>query len=676
MYPFTKAGCHSTPQPSPINLLMIFAALCFFVLPAQAAPWPGSGTEEYPYLISDANDMNAIGADDSYWGAHFKLTADIDLSSYTGTEFNIIGSDLYHAFTGVFDGNSHVISNFTYTSTEKDYVGLFGCVGGADAEVRSLGLWDPNVEATPSTAVGALAGKLKDGTITDCYVNGGRIYGSSFEGTSVNVGGLVGGVDGGLISNCYATTNASVKGYNCGGLVGFIGFGAVINNCYAEGTVTGDSEVGGLVGFSNPDTTISNCYSLSSVSGNHSVGGLVGWYYGKVTNCYSAGEVEGEDQVGGLAGGSGGAVSNCYATGSVSGDSLVGGLVGYLWAGTVSCCYSTGSVTGAVEVGGLVGHNCHNGVILDSFWDIQSSGLSNMCGLEHGGGTGCNNGNGKTTTEMQDPDTFDAAGWDFVGETTNGPNDIWKICCGRAVYPKLAWEEWEYIFLGDFVAPDGVDIIDFSFLAEYWSDSGLGMCSGADITGDGAVDMKDVVVFSEYWLQEIDERLYHVSLSTDPGWTTEGEWAFGQPTGQGGEIWCNPDPSRGHTGKNVYGVNLNGDYSTVVGGPYYLTTGPFDCTGYSNVKLKFARWLNTEWCYFVGAKIEVSNDGSSWDVAWEHTEYTEIADDSWQNVQYDISATADGEASVYIRWSYEIIQSNACPCSGWNIDDIQLLGDQ
>jgi hypothetical protein len=37
--------------------------------------------------------MNAIGANSNDWDKHFKLMADIDLSGFTGTDFNIIGID-------------------------------------------------------------------------------------------------------------------------------------------------------------------------------------------------------------------------------------------------------------------------------------------------------------------------------------------------------------------------------------------------------------------------------------------------------------------------------------------------------------------------------------------------------------------------------------------------------
>ena len=48
-------------------------------------------------------------------------------------------------------------------------------------------------------------------------------------------------------------------------------------------------------------------------------------------------------------------------------------------------------------------------------------------------------GTGKTTAEMHTAKTFLDAGWDLVGETANGTEDIWKIAEGLD-YPRLGWE--------------------------------------------------------------------------------------------------------------------------------------------------------------------------------------------------------------------------------------------
>ena len=98
--------------------------------------------------------------------------------------------------------------------------------------------------------------------------------------------------------------------------------------------------------------------------------------------------------------------------------------MGWNITGDVTQCYSTGSVSGAG--GGLVGFN--GGVVTGSFWDTQTSGQAASDG-----------GTGKTTAEMQTAKTFLDAGWDFVGETVNGTEDIWWINEGKD-YPRLWWE--------------------------------------------------------------------------------------------------------------------------------------------------------------------------------------------------------------------------------------------
>jgi len=193
-----------------------------------------------------------------------------------------------------------------------------------------------------------------------------------------------------------------------------------------------------------------------------------------------------------------------------------------------------------------------------------------------------------------------------------------------------------------------------------------------DINGDCIVNLFDFAILANNFLLQGYHDFYKVSLDTDPLWQTQGEWAFGDPQGQGGDIHGYPDPDSGYTGANVYGVNLDGDYSTDIGGPFYLTAGPFSCKYYSNIKLKFARRLNTDTSDYTDARIEVSNDGANWITIWNNP-ITPVTDNSWTMVEYDMGHVADGRESVYIRWSYSVFD-HAYPYSGWNIDDVGLWG--
>lgn len=162
-------------------------------------------------------------------------------------------------------------------------------------------------------------------------------------------------------------------------------------------------------------------------------------------------------------------------------------------------------------------------------------------------------------------------------------------------------------------------------------------------------------------------------LDTDPGWSRSGEWEYGVPNGAGGSIYSYNDPLAGYTGSNVFGVNLNGNYSTLQGGPWYLTAGPFDCSGKRGLSLAFQRWLNIQWQSSAYATVEASTNGLQWSPVWSNG-YNQVLDSSWVSCIYDISRIADDQPTVYLRWGYQIGQW-ADAYSGWNIDDITLTSN-
>jgi hypothetical protein len=166
--------------------------------------------------------------------------------------------------------------------------------------------------------------------------------------------------------------------------------------------------------------------------------------------------------------------------------------------------------------------------------------------------------------------------------------------------------------------------------------------------------------------------VYSFFLDSDPGWAVTGEWAFGEPTGQGGDSYGYPDPNSGATGEMVYGVNLNGDYSPETAGPFYLTTVPMDCRYLCEVSLHFQRWLNTDFQPYTSATLEMSDNGTDWEMIWENGG-VEIAECAWDEQVYDISSFADSCHSLHIRWGYET-SGPAYPYSGWNIDDVEIYG--
>jgi hypothetical protein len=336
--------------------ITIFFVIFCFCIPVQGKYGGGRGELNDPYLIYTAEQMNAVGADANDWDKCFKLTADIDLSAYRGTSFNIIGyyisSSDKKPFIGVFDGNGHTISNFSYTSTNKSRIGLFSYVEGL---IKDLRLVDPDVNGGTGLSVGSLVGRLWNGTTTNCYVDDGNVSGTKY------VGGLV-GINYGIITDCYST-----------------------------GSVSGDSSIGGLVGYNQG--TITDCYSTGSVSGDSRVGGLVGGNGGTITNSYASGGVSANEEVGGLVGRNYDTIINCYSTGRVSGIRDVGGLVGDNYKGTVTTSFwdieTSGKSTSEGGVGKTTLQMQDQNTFMDAGWDFVGefeNGPSDLWADPLGGG--------------------------------------------------------------------------------------------------------------------------------------------------------------------------------------------------------------------------------------------------------------------------------------------------
>jgi hypothetical protein len=374
----------------------------------------GTGEPNAPYLIYTAEHLNALGAEPDDYDKHFKLMADIDLSLYSydraviAPDTNDIGYGYEETpFNGVFDGNGKFLSNLRITG--EDYLGLFGKME-ADAEVKGLGLVDVNI-----------------------------------VGTGTYIGGLAGWSDG-SINRCYSTGDVSGY-YGVGGLVGFQRRGN-ISVCHSQCTVEGSYIIGGLTGETYRWASISCSHSTGTIKGEGHVGGLAGTLFGKITTCRSTSIIEGKEYVGGFVGaayqenGQQALIANCYCSGAVYGDFGVGGFLGMDVRGIITNCYSTSFVSGNNRTGGFAGWFRGNtggrGVDPEredpsccttaSFWDFEASEFQDSDG-----------GIGLTTTQMQTITTFLDAGWDFLGETENGTDDIWWIDEGRD-YPRLWWE--------------------------------------------------------------------------------------------------------------------------------------------------------------------------------------------------------------------------------------------
>ncbi|CEJ14686.1 Heme/hemopexin-binding protein precursor [bacterium YEK0313] len=220
-------------------------------------------------------------------------------------------------FSGIFDGQNQAISNLTINRASTNLVGVFS---GSSGLIRNFG--------------------VTSGTIT------GSIY----------VGGLVGQNYGTIIDSFSAAT---VSGYRTsGGLVGY-NAGGSIRSSHATGSVTNTLRGQG--------------------SGGDNAGGLVGYNGALIIGSYATGAVYAQGSAaGGLVGQNNAPISQSYATGSVFGYTA-GGLVGAN-SGPITQTYATGAVSATYtpQSGGLIGYDVSSGSnVTNSYWDIQTTGMSN-----------------------------------------------------------------------------------------------------------------------------------------------------------------------------------------------------------------------------------------------------------------------------------------------------------
>ena len=196
----------------------------------------------------------------------------------TATGWLPIGSDA-NRFSGIFEGNGHILSHLTIRSTRSD-MALFGGLSSSGI-INGMGLLYAEVHG--GNHVGSLVAR-NGGTIINSYSSG------LVSGSGSHVGGLAARNDS-TISNSYSSGRVSSTGDYIGGLVGWNQRGT-INNSYSSGLVSGTDTVGGLVGW-NTSGTISNSYNRGPVAGGDIVGGLAGRNTNVISNSYSSAPVTG-----------------------------------------------------------------------------------------------------------------------------------------------------------------------------------------------------------------------------------------------------------------------------------------------------------------------------------------------------------------------------------------------
>ena len=220
----------------------------------------GNGTMQDPFQIKTAQQLAKVSI---ALDAHYKMIADIDLTSYlssNGNGWEPIGKDMNSCFSGTFDGNGHTIRGIWVDGNSHDYAGLFGVL--RDATIKGIIVVTDSKAIKGKKSVGGIAAYgMGIVSISRCVSSGWMLV----LGDSGN-GGAAGGICGG-----FDDANSSIK------------------ECYSEGQIYGNGmTVCCGVGL---NCMIEDCYSTCTLEGYYCGGMDV---LGNVTNCYFAGRAYGD----------------------------------------------------------------------------------------------------------------------------------------------------------------------------------------------------------------------------------------------------------------------------------------------------------------------------------------------------------------------------------------------
>jgi len=322
-------------------------------------PLQGSGTQAFPFLIQTIEDFMFLHDEDYLWehSYYYKQTiAELDLTDTSmflgGLGYRPIGT-YENKFRGHYDGDNNVISNFNYSVTDTNDIGLFGiCSRGSFRNMqfefcRLIGSGD-------SERFGILVARtyytyLRNINLYRCRVSAQRYT-------------------GGIVGQAYYTSMNKCSNNSF--------FGGGSSSVYAP-----HGSVGGLIGYADT-TTLRDCWVRVEVKSSSSCGGLVGYLrtHSNIITSFSTGNVTTQSIGGGLTGYCDGKISNSYSRSNVkrissTATGKLGGLTGFMgFKAEIINSFCTGDVvTGSPDTGGFIGLKDEGAESVFSFWDIDTS---------------------------------------------------------------------------------------------------------------------------------------------------------------------------------------------------------------------------------------------------------------------------------------------------------------
>lgn len=480
-----------------INSAFVYSDIACVTVTEAPLPWEGNGTENSPYLLKTASDIEALRdkvntEGFSFENTYFQLTADITLPTgwkpigvtKDGRKDLKNGENL-NAFSGIFDGNNHTVT------VPEGGLPLFGYV--RNTRIRNLNIYGKKIAG---------------------YGLVNNFEGVGLSGTAVEIDNVTLKSGSSTLKSGLLGANKTVSGYSgCSSA-----FEATVRNCTIEKDVVigydrNENEIGAIAG--RMQGTVEDCVSYAIVYGTSYVGGIIGTRDNAMGNCsvigckfYGTVEASGE-VAGGIVGGGYDnstapngckiTINSCISEGIITGADKVGGILGgdlYVAQTWNNCTYTfkNNSFTGKVQatkadaayVGGIIGFYDS----LNRIDDITNNYYAKDCGADKGIGfvryidTNC------TTHET-------ASGATYVNtekETTSCPKVEgcgWQTGYNRTDDPLGADQE-------KLVSTEGLRVYVDSL--ELTGDYRTEFCLGEDLDLSG---MKVVAVISDGTRQEL-----------------------------------------------------------------------------------------------------------------------------------------------------------------------------
>jgi hypothetical protein len=374
-----------------INSAFVYSDTACVTVTEAPLPWEGNGTENSPYLLKTASDIEALRdkvntEGFSFENTYFQLTADITLPTgwkpigvtKDGRKDLKNGENL-NAFSGIFDGNNHTVI------VPEGGLPLFGYV--RNTRIRNLNIYGKKIAG---------------------YGLVNNFEGVGLSGTAVEIDNVTLKSGSSTLKSGLLGANKTVSGYSgCSSA-----FEATVRNCTIEKDVVigydrNENEIGAIAG--RMQGTVEDCVSYAIVYGTSYVGGIIGTRDNAMGNCsvigckfYGTVEASGE-VAGGIVGGGYDnstapngckiTINSCSSEGSITGSDKVGGILGgdlYVAQTWNNCTYTfkNNSFTGKVQatkadaayVGGIIGFYDS----LNRIDDITNNYYAKDCGADKG----------------------------------------------------------------------------------------------------------------------------------------------------------------------------------------------------------------------------------------------------------------------------------------------------